>query len=71
MCLYIIPMPGLAPIGGIAGSGAGLSQMQASVVRKIPAMEAAFSRATRATFAGSMIPALRRSSYSPVRALYP
>ena len=64
---YIMPpMPGAA---GIAGVSSGLSAMRHSVVRNIPAMEAAFSRATRATFAGSITPALRMSSYTPVRAL--
>ena len=59
---YIIPpMPGAPPIG-IAGSFSGLSTIRHSVVRNIPAIEAAFSRATRATFAGSMTPASRRSS---------
>ena len=59
---YIMPpIPGAPPIG-IAGSGAGLSQITDSVVRKRPATEAAFSSATRATFAGSMIPAFFMSS---------
>ena len=59
---YIIPpIPGAPPIG-IAGSGAGLSQITDSVVRNSPATEAAFSSATRATFAGSMIPAFFMSS---------
>ncbi len=58
---YIIPpIPG-APIG-IWGFSSGLSTMRHSVVRNMPAMDAAFSRATRATFAGSMTPALRISS---------
>ena len=58
---YIIPpIPGL-PIG-IAGFSSGLSTMRHSVVRNMPAIEAAFSRATRATFAGSITPALRISS---------
>ena len=59
---YIIPpMPGAPPIG-IAGSFSGLSTMRHSVVRNRPAIDAAFSRATRDTFAGSMTPALRMSS---------
>ena len=59
---YIMPpIPGAPPIG-IAGSGAGLSQITDSVVRNSPATEAAFSSATRATFAGSMIPAFFMSS---------
>ena len=65
---YIMPpMPGLP--AGIAGSGAGLSAMTHSVVRNMPAIEAAFSRATRVTLAGSMTPALKKFSYSSVRAL--
>ena len=60
--IYIMPpIPGL-PIG-IAGSFSGLSQMTLSVVRNMPAMLAAFSKATRATLAGSMTPTTRRSSY--------
>ena len=59
---YIMPpMPGAPPIG-IAGSFSGLSQIRHSVVRNMPAIEAAFSRATRATLAGSITPASRRSS---------
>ena len=46
-----------------------LSAMTHAVVRKIPAMEAAFSRATRVTLAGSITPAAKKFSYSPVRAL--
>jgi len=58
---YIMPpMPGL-PIG-IAAFSSGLSTMRHSVVRNIPAIEAAFSNATRATLAGSITPALRISS---------
>ena len=65
---YIIPpIPGL----GIAGAGLSsfLSVMTHSVVRNIPAIEAAFSSATRATFAGSTTPAANRFSYSSLRAL--
>ena len=58
---YIMPpIPGCA--AGIIGSFSGLSTMRHSVVRNMPAMDAAFSRATRATLAGSMTPAARRSS---------
>ncbi len=58
---YIIPpIPGLGI--AIAGFSSGLSTMRHSVVRNMPAIEAAFSRATRATLAGSMTPALRMSS---------
>ena len=52
-------MPG-APIG-ISGLSSFLSQMTHSVVRNMPATEAAFSSATRVTFAGSTTPAARRS----------
>lgn len=55
---YIMPpIPGCA--AGIIGSFSGLSTMRHSVVRNMPAMDAAFSRATRATLAGSMTPAAR------------
>ncbi len=45
---------------GIAGAeeGSGLSVMRASVVRIMPAIDAAFSTAERVTFAGSMMPSL-------------
>ena len=46
----------------IAGAGSGLSTITHSVVKSIPATEAAFSRATRSTLAGSTIPSARRSS---------
>ena len=68
---YIMPpMPPMPP-AGIAGAGLSsfLSAMTHSVVRNMPAMEAAFSSATRVTFAGSMTPVWNRCSYSPVRAL--
>ena len=42
-------MPGLA---GAAGSGSLMSQRTHSVVRSMPAIEAAFSRATRREFTG-------------------
>ena len=59
---YIIPpIPGAPPIG-IAGFSSGLSTIRHSVVRNMPAIEAAFSRATRATLAGSMTPHWRKSS---------
>ena len=50
----IPPIPGF--IAGIAGASSFLSAMTHSVVRNIPAIEAAFSSATRVTFAGSMTP---------------
>ena len=49
------PIPG-APIG-ISGLSSFFSTITHSVVRNIPAIEAAFSKATRATFAGSTTPA--------------
>ena len=51
---YIIPPAGIA---GAAGAGSGMSTIPHSVVRNMPATEAAFSRATRATLVGSMTPA--------------
>lgn len=56
-------MPPMPPCG-IAGAGVSsfLSTMTHSVVRNIPAIEAAFSRATRVTLAGSTTPAARRFS---------
>ena len=42
-----------------------------SVVRTIPAIEAAFCNPERVTFAGSTIPAEEISTYSPVSALNP
>ena len=58
--VYIIPgipppIPGAPPIG--AGSSLGISVIVASVVNNIPATEAAFSKATRVTLVGSIIPA--------------
>ena len=50
----IPPMPGA--MAGMAGVSSFFSAMTHSVVRNIPAMDAAFSRATRVTFAGSMTP---------------
>ena len=67
-CDYIMPpMPG-APMG-ISGLSSFLSQMTHSVVRNMPATEAAFSRATRVTLAGSSTPASRRSPKVSVLAL--
>lgn len=40
---------------------AGFSVITVSVVRNIAAVETAFSKATLSTFAGSMIPAWKRS----------
>ena len=60
-------MPGLP--AGIGGSGSLMSQRTHSVVRSMPAMLAAFSRATRVTLAGSMTPLWKRFSYFSARAL--
>lgn len=55
--LYIIPpMPGFGIAAGI-GFSSFLSTITHSVVRNMPAIEAAFSSATRVTFAGSTTPA--------------
>lgn len=65
---YIMPpMPGL-PMG-ISGLSSFLSQITHSVVRNMPATEAAFSSATRVTLAGSTTPAARRSQKVSVLAL--
>ncbi len=59
---YIMPpIPG-CPAGMAGAFSSGLSVIKHSVVKNKPAIEDAFSSATRATFAGSMIPALRISS---------
>ena len=65
---YIMPP---IPPAGIAGAGVSdfFSASTHSVVRNIEAIEAAFSKATRDTFVGSMIPAASRSSYLSSRAL--
>ena len=54
-----------------AGFFSGLSAMTTSVVRNRAAIDAAFCSAERVTLAGSMMPALIRSTYSPVAALRP
>lgn len=58
---YIMPP---IPPAGIAGAAFSsfLSAMTHSVVRNIPAMDAAFSNATRVTLAGSITPAAWRFS---------
>ena len=65
---YIIPP---IPPAGMDGTGVSslMSVMTHSVVRNIPAMLAAFSRATRVTLAGSTTPASLRFSYTSLRAL--
>ena len=61
--------PMSSPPPGIAGADfSGLSAMTASVVRNRAAIDAAFCRADRVTFAGSMMPAATRSTYSPLAA---
>ena len=68
-------MPGIPPpppIGGIAGGfSSGISDITHSVVKSIPATEAAFSIATLTTLAGSITPALYKLSKEPVFALNP
>ena len=44
-------------IGGVGGTGSGMSAITHSVVRNMPATEAAFWRAIRATLVGSITPA--------------
>ena len=64
-------MPPIGSPAGIGGSGSGLSATSASVVRRRLAIDAAFCRAALVTLAGSMTPALTRSSCSPFEALNP
>ena len=54
----------MSPPPGAAGafSFSGFSAITASVVRNRPAMDAAFCRAERVTFAGSMIPVANMST---------
>lgn len=63
---YYIPIPLMPPMPpGIAGlplSSSGSSETIASVVNMSPAIEAAFCSAVRVTLAGSITPALTRSS---------
>ena len=59
------PMPGFA---GAAGSGAGMSVTSDSVVRTMAATDAAFCRAQRATFVGSVMPRSIMSTYSSLAA---
>src|SRR6266498_5343855 len=62
-------MCGAAPAASSLSSG--LSTTSVSVVSRRAAIEAAFCTADRVTLAGSMTPALNRSTYSPVAALRP
>jgi len=59
---YIIPGIPPPPICGIAGVSSLISEITHSVVSNIPATDAAFSRATLTTLAGSITPALYRFS---------
>jgi len=63
-----IPPPGIL---GIDGSLSFFSNTTASVVINNEATDAAFSRAVRVTFVGSITPALIRFSYFSVCALNP
>ena len=56
---------------GVAGAFSGLSAITASVVINRAAIDAAFCNAERVTLAGSIIPDLIMSTYSPVAALRP
>ena len=49
------PIPGAT--GAAAGAASFFSEITHSVVRSIPAIDAAFSNATRVTLAGAMTPA--------------
>ena len=68
-CYIMPPIP--PPIAGAAGVSSGLSARTHSVVRNIPATEAAFSRAILVTLVGSITPEARRFSFLSVRELYP
>ncbi len=60
---YIMPpIPPPIPPAGIGGSSSGSSTITHSVVRNIPAIEAAFSSAILVTFVGSITPELKRFS---------
>ena len=60
-------MPGAA---GAAGTSSFFSAITHSVVKNMPAIEAAFSNATRVTLAGSITPVSKRFSYLSVRGLH-
>ena len=61
--------PGGPP--GIAGIGSSFSLIRASVVRIIQATETAFSTAARVPLAGSTLPMVSMSPYSPLWASNP
>ena len=64
------PIPGIPPPAGIpAEASSGSSAMTHSVVNNIPAIDAAFSKATLATLVGSITPAFNKSSKTSVLAL--
>jgi hypothetical protein len=60
--IYIIPGIPPPPIGGIGGVSSLISTRAHSVVKIMPATEAAFSNAIRVTFFGSIIPAFSMST---------
>ena len=66
--VYIMPpIPGF--MAGMAGCSSLMSARAHSVVRNMPATEAAFCRATRTTLVGSITPAANNGSNLSVRAL--
>ena len=60
---YIIPGIPPPPIGGAAGVSSLISTNAHSVVRIMPATDAAFSSAILVTFFGSIMPDLNKSTY--------
>ena len=62
------PPPGIAAAGRSFFSS-GISETSASVVSSSDAIDEAFCSAVRTTLAGSMTPAVTRSSYLSVAAL--
>jgi len=67
------PIPPIPPPPGMGAAGffSGISLMSASVVKRSPAMLAAFSSAVRATYVGSTMPAFTMSTYSAESASKP
>ena len=61
----------MAAAAAASPPSAGLSVIRVSVVSRSAAIDAAFCKAARVTFAGSITPAATKSSYSPVAALNP
>src|SRR5699024_3938589 len=69
---YIQRMQPIPPVGSSAGaSGSGIVATAASVVNSKADTDAAFCKAERVTFVGSIIPASIMSTSSPVNALNP